>query len=55
MTTVQTGSDREAFGLFAAHEFHQFGLCLAPILVCMVIGSAAKLVDLVSAGPYLFF
>jgi hypothetical protein len=32
------------FGLFAAHEFHQFGLCLTPILVSIVIASA-RLVD----------
>jgi len=43
------------FGLFAAHEFHQFGLCLAPILVRIVIGSVARLVDLVSSDSYLFF
>jgi|SRR5580700_6465763 hypothetical protein len=41
------------FGLFATHELHQFGLCLAPILGLMVIGPVAKLIDLVSAGPYL--
>src|SRR5271166_5532951 len=37
------------FRLFTAHEFHQFGLCLAPILVRIVVGSVARLVDLVSA------
>ena len=44
------------FGLFAAaHEFHQFGLCLDPILVRTVVGSVARLIDLISAGPYLVF
>jgi hypothetical protein len=40
-------------GLFAAHEFRQFGLGLAPILVRIVAGSAARLIDLISAGSYL--
>jgi hypothetical protein len=43
------------FRLFAAYEFHQFGLCLAPILVRIVVGSVARLVDLISAGSYLVF
>ncbi len=42
------------FGLLAAHEFHEFGLRLAPVLVSMVAVPAARLIDLVSAGPYLF-
>src|ERR1022692_1514080 len=43
------------FWLFAAHEFHQLGLCLDPIRVSIVLGPVAKLVDLVSAGSYLVF
>src|SRR5208337_2015316 len=41
------------FRLFAAHEFHEFGLCLNPILVRAVVVSIARLVDLVSARSYL--
>jgi hypothetical protein len=43
------------FRLLAAQKFHQFGLRLAPILVSTVVGPAARLEDLVSAGPYLVF
>jgi len=43
------------FELLAAYEFHQFGLCQAPVLVSTVVDAAARLVDIVGAGPYLVF
>ena len=47
-TTIMT-----PFGLLDAHEFHQFGLRLNPILVGVIVVSVARLVDLVSADSYL--
>jgi hypothetical protein len=43
------------FELLAAYEFHEFGLCHVPVLVSTVVYAAARLVDLISAGPYLVF
>jgi hypothetical protein len=40
--------------LFGVHELHELGFGLPPILGS-IVGAAARLIDLVSAGPYFLF